>query len=96
MFLSSACKKDCAVDSSHLECGGRPDDISTPMYDSADTCCTSKLNWVDKDTCVAASESGTDPTDADSPGTGQWRKDSSWNKCVLGEFVILQVLRWST
>jgi hypothetical protein len=82
-YGANACKKDCTVDSSHLECGGRPDDISTPMYDSADTCCTSKLNWVDKDTCVAASESGTDPTDADSPGTGQWRKDSSWNKCVL-------------
>jgi hypothetical protein len=85
-YGANACKKDCTYDSSDpltVMCGGRPDDITTPMYATADICCASKLNWIDKDTCKTASETGVYPSDSDSPGTGEWRKNSSWSACVL-------------
>lgn len=82
-YGANVCKKDCTVDSNNPECNGRPDDTTTPMYATADLCCAAKLNWIDKDTCVTSSESGVDPTDSDSPGKGEWRKNSSWSACVL-------------
>lgn len=86
-FYHPACKKDCTVAAADPECDGRPDDIGTPMYSTADLCCSSKLNWIPKETCVQASTTGIDASDADSPGTGEWRKNTSWSACVLGEFV---------
>ncbi len=80
------CKKDC-TDGTDPACDGRPDDTTTPMFATADLCCAAKLNWIDKDTCVTSSNTGVDPTDSDSPGKGEWRKNSSWSACVLGEFV---------
>jgi len=85
-YGANACKKDCTVGSGSPvdpACNGRPDDTSTPMYPTADLCCAAKLNWIDKDTCVTSSTTGVDPTDSDSPGKGEWRKNSSWSACVL-------------
>eukprot|EP00986_Skeletonema_menzelii_P012279 scaffold6708_cov153-Skeletonema_menzelii.AAC.5 len=81
-YGANACKKDCAVGSDPA-CDGRPDDITTPMYTSAAACCSAKLSWIDKDTCETSSTTGVDPTDSDSPGTGEWRKNSAWSSCVL-------------
>jgi hypothetical protein len=53
------------------------------MYDTAANCCKSKLNWMDSERCVTASTTGVDPTDGDTPGTGEWRKNDSWSYCVL-------------
>mmetsp|Transcript_2245 Transcript_2245/g.3118 ORF Transcript_2245/g.3118 Transcript_2245/m.3118 type:complete len:882 (+) Transcript_2245:105-2750(+) len=87
-YGANACKKDCdptgtTAPNNGAACNGRPDDTSTPMFSSADLCCSAKLNWILKDTCITSSETGIDPTDADSPGTGEWRKNSSWSSCVL-------------
>lgn len=82
-YGANVCKKDCAVVSTSPECDGYPEEQSTKMFTSASACCAAKLSWIPKETCETASITGVDPTDSDSPGTGEWRKNDSWSYCVL-------------
>ena len=84
---TTACHQDC--DPGAASCKGGPDDLSTPLYADATTCCA-RLGWVDADTCVANSQAGTSSSSAadSGPGTGQWRSNGGQNQCVLGEFEI--------
>jgi len=83
-YGADACFQDCtALSTTCLNPQGRPDDHSTPLYASADACCKAKLNWIKPEICKVVSESGMDPTDNDSPGTGAWRKNNAWSYCVL-------------
>ena len=68
------------------ECKGHPKDLSTKLYGTVESCCE-RMGWIEKDTCKARSESGSS-AEAESPGTGEWRKNPDWKKCVLGEFVV--------
>ena len=39
-----------------MSCAGYPEDLSTPLFDTPETCCGAKLGWLDADECVANSK----------------------------------------
>jgi hypothetical protein len=50
-YQSNKCKKDCTA-AANSPCGRRPPDLSIQLFADAATCCSSKLGWVQKDTCI--------------------------------------------
>lgn len=45
------CYMDCAISSGSPMCGGNPTDLTSMLFDTADACCKSKLQWVNSATC---------------------------------------------
>jgi len=56
-YQSNSCKKDCAA-AANSPCGGTPPDMSMQLFDTAAACCSSKLGWVQADTCTSVSTTG--------------------------------------
>lgn len=48
----SKCKRDCK-EGTGTSCGGYPEDLASSMFDTAESCCSTKLGWLDQDECVA-------------------------------------------
>ena len=55
-YLENKCSKDCKEGTG--ACAGSPDDSSLKLYDSAESCCSSVLGWLDQDLCVEDTISG--------------------------------------
>jgi len=79
VYADEACVQDCAEASNADTCGGLPSSWGEPMFDSAEKCCTSKLGWVDKDSCKTKSVNG---VNAPAVGTNKWYADYNGKKCV--------------
>jgi hypothetical protein len=70
------CYKDC--DGSDASCNGHPSDYSQALYTDAEKCCTSKLGWINKDTCVSKSSNG---PNAPAVGSNKWFVNWQTNMC---------------
>jgi hypothetical protein len=76
-YQSNKCVQDCPV-AANSPCGGTPPDMSMQLFNDAATCCSSKLGWVQKDTCKTVSEGG---SAAASTGTLDYYADYSSGTC---------------
>ncbi|KAL3804075.1 hypothetical protein HJC23_006466 [Cyclotella cryptica] len=54
-YSEKMCKQDCPVDPTTFECGGTPEDLSTPLYATVEECCSEKLAFIDLTLCTAVS-----------------------------------------
>eukprot|EP00804_Cyclotella_cryptica_P028904 CCRYP_008477-RB/>CCRYP_008477-RB protein AED:0.31 eAED:0.31 QI:0/0/0/1/0.5/0.33/3/0/438 len=80
-YQNMVCNKDCAADdcpvAANSPCGGAPTDYSMQLFDDAATCCSTKLGWVQADTCTTTSETGT----ASTTGTLKFYVDYTVGTC---------------
>merc|ERR1712194_287182 len=70
------CKQDCPV-ADGMWCGGSPSDLSIPIYDSPDACCSGSIGWADSNTCAQ-----TALLTGGSAGTDKWYIDWRSSQCV--------------
>eukprot|EP00804_Cyclotella_cryptica_P028907 CCRYP_008477-RA/>CCRYP_008477-RA protein AED:0.15 eAED:0.15 QI:1290/1/0.5/1/1/1/2/0/392 len=75
-YQTNSCKQDCPV-AANSPCGGAPTDYSMQLFDDAATCCSTKLGWVQADTCTTTSETGT----ASTTGTLKFYVDYTVGTC---------------
>ncbi|KAL7484709.1 hypothetical protein ACHAW6_011152 [Cyclotella cf. meneghiniana] len=54
-YAEKICKQDCPVDPASFECGGTPEDLSTPLFATVGQCCSEKLAFIDLTLCTAIS-----------------------------------------
>jgi len=79
-YASNSCKQDCAVGTNN--CGGNPGDKSMQLFDTAASCCSSKLSYVNQAACTSKSTSGTAAAAAAATGSNKWYVDWSISKCA--------------
>jgi hypothetical protein len=72
---NNKCVQDCDVAGGD-PCDGTPDDLSTRLYDTKETCCSSALGWLKSEVCIA----NTDGTAA--TGSDNWYVNWAESKCV--------------
>jgi len=69
------CKKDCPA-TLGAPCAGSPSDLSAPLYDDPEACCSNSLGWVDAESCHHLSIIGS------AAATNRWLGNYGENKCV--------------
>lgn len=80
-YSQTLCVKDCgtASDPACGDIGDANQAASTTLYDTAASCCSTKLGWIDSTSCAASSIAGA----ASETGTNQWYPDySTAKRCV--------------
>lgn len=79
VYADEACVQDCAEAANAATCGGLPSSWGEVMFATAEACCTSKLGWVDKDSCKTKSENG---VNAPATGSSKWYANYNDKKCA--------------
>jgi hypothetical protein len=77
-YKNNVCKQDCS-ETDPLPCGGNPSESNTPLYDTLEECCETKLQWNNVDECVASSN-GQDTTTA--AGSNEYYVNWKLFKCA--------------
>jgi hypothetical protein len=72
--IAGVCRQDCSTGDG-LPCGGSPTDLSSTLYSSLDSCCTTGISW--EPACVDKSN-GNEPQ-----GTGLYYVSWTHSKCAL-------------
>ena len=71
--VAGVCKQDCPTGEG-LPCGGSPTDLSSTLYSSLESCCTTSISW--EPACVDKSN-GVEPQ-----GTGSYYVNWTYGDCV--------------
>ena len=77
-YKNNVCKQDCS-ETDPLPCGGNPSESNSPLYDTLEECCETKLQWNNLDECVASSN-GQDTTTA--AGSNEYYVNWKLFKCA--------------